>query len=246
MSQSKDEYQYLPKITRRQSLKWLGALAASTALPGLTTYANDKPTPVADTNGHWPEVKLPPITAKGYGKDPNMIMPPTSPWPRTLTPQQLTLVAVLCDYIVPKDGNQPSASSVGVPDVVDEWVSSPYENQHRDRLTILSALAWLDDEAEIRGGTSFINLPKTTQIAILDDIAYWGTAPQFSKISHAFSRFRSLVLAAYFCTPQGTEEIGYMGNVPIAGDYPGPTPEALAHLKTVLDELGLSQYQFTG
>ena len=36
------------------------------------------------------------------------------------------------------------------------------------------------------------------------------------------------------------DDIGYLGNVPINGDYPGPSEEALAHLDGVLVALGLS------
>ncbi|NRA79786.1 MAG: gluconate 2-dehydrogenase subunit 3 family protein, partial [Pseudoalteromonas sp.] len=57
--------------------------------------------------------------------------------------------------------------------------------------------------------------------------------------------FKELVLAAFFCTPEGCKDIGYLGNVPIAGDYPGPSDEAKAHLDQVLAELGLSEYAYT-
>jgi len=56
----------------------------------------------------------------------------------------------------------------------------------------------------------------------------------------AFSVLRNLVLAAFFSTPEGTKDIGYLGNVPIPGDYPGPTSEAMAHLAIELKKLGLS------
>jgi len=79
-------------------------------------------------------------------------------------------------------------------------------------------------------------------LQIIDDIAYRHTdlAPQFQKIADAFARFRGRVLAAFFCTPQGTKDLGYLGNVAIAGDYPGPTDEAMAHLDKVLNDLGLT------
>ena len=39
--------------------------------------------------------------------------------------------------------------------------------------------------------------------------------------------------------------MGYQGGVPINGDYPGPTPEAMAHLEGVLEDLGLSEYAYS-
>jgi hypothetical protein len=35
-----------------------------------------------------------------------------------------------------------------------------------------------------------------------------------------------------------------MGNVPISGDYPGPSKEAKDHIDGVLEELGLSEFAY--
>ena len=51
--------------------------------------------------------------------------------------------------------------------------------------------------------------------------------------------FRQLVVGAYVTSPQGMQDLGYQGNVPIAGDYPGPTPEAMTHLHSLLNDLDL-------
>lgn len=251
--QQQPEYQ--SGMTRRDSLKLMMALAASAFLPAALTACDSAA--VSDskaagsgiakaTTEHWPELKLAPITAKGYGKDPNLIMPPESPWPLTLTQAQLTLVAVLSDILVPREGSVPSASEVHVPAVVDEWVSAPYERQQQDRLTILSTLAWIDDEAQMRFDKTFVALDKQQKISIMDNIAYDNaeTPPQFKRIAAAFSRFRGLVLAAFFCTPEGTKDIGYVGNVPIGGDYPGPSKEAYEHLDKILADLELTQYAY--
>lgn len=172
--------------------------------------------------------------------------PPEAPWPLTLTPAQLSLLALLSDIIVPQEGQWPSASAVQVPTVLDEWVSAPYPSQQQDRLTVLSALAWIDDEAAMRFSQPFTALGTPQQLAIIDDIAYDNeqTPRQFQRIAKAFSRLRNLVLAAYFCTPEGFEDIGYLGNVAIAGSYPGPTPEAYSHLNKTLAELGLSEFAY--
>ncbi|TYT23627.1 gluconate 2-dehydrogenase subunit 3 family protein [Luteimonas viscosa] len=240
---------YANKLSRRDSLKLLAALAASAMLPALSACGSpstgDAPDGLADA-GHWPELDLQPVTASGYGKDPDLITPPEAPWPLTLTPDQLSLLALLSDIIVPAEGKSPSASAVQVPTVIDEWVSAPYPDQQQDRLTVLSALAWLDDEAALRFSQPFATLATAQQLAIIDDIAYRNdqTPRQFQRMAEAFARLRNLVLAAYFCTPDGMEDIGYMGNVAIAGDYPGPTPEAYRHLETVLADLGLSEFAY--
>lgn len=247
------DYQYQSGMTRRDSLKLLAALAASTMLPLLAgcgkpagNVAPAVPTAAAKTGEHWPELQLTPIGGKGYGKDPNLIMPPKSPWPLTMTAAQLTLLAIVADILIPRDGQVPAASEVNVPAVVDEWISAPYERQQQDRPVILAALTWLDDEATMRYQATFAKLTPAQRLTIIDDIAYNNeqTKPQFKRIANAFSHLRGLVVAAFFATPEGTKDIGYVGNVPIAGDYPGPTPEAYAHLSKVLAELGLSEFAY--
>jgi len=241
---SAKEYQYESKLSRRDSLKWLGALSATLVLPPLVGCSSNKiNTQIAadSVQGHWPQLNLAPITAKGYGKDPNLIMPVRDSWPRTLLADQLNLVAVLSDIIVPKDGNFPSATDVNVPDVVDEWISAPYSRQQNDRIAFLSALQWIDDESVLRFNRKFVLLSAEQQLAIIDDIAYSKEqlAVEFSQIVPVFSSFRKLVLSAYFSSPEGTKDLGYLGNVPIAGDYPGPSDDAMAHLQKKLVELGL-------
>ncbi|WP_105258954.1 MULTISPECIES: gluconate 2-dehydrogenase subunit 3 family protein [unclassified Pseudoalteromonas] len=239
-------YQYKSGMTRRESLKWLGLLAAGSAVTLTSACSKALDVTAASSKGHWPDLDLKPITAPGYGTDPNLVIPPQSPWPLTLSAAQLTLVAVLADWIVPREGSIPSASELEVPAVIDEWVSAPYEGQQRDRITILNALAWIDDEAQLRFKARFAALNRAQQQAIMDDIAYYSdkTPEQFKRIGKAFLRFKDLVLGAFFCSPQGCKDIGYLGNVPIGGDYPGPSAQAKAHLDKVLDELGLSTYAY--
>lgn len=240
---SDTRYTYHSGMSRRDSLKLLMVLAGSSLLPALTiteSFAADV------AAGHWPDLQLKPITAAGYGTDPNLILPPASPWPLTLTPEQLTLVACLSDILVPAEGSVPAASAVGVPAVVNEWISAPYPAQQRDRLTILSALVWLDDEATLRFGSTFLASSAAQQLAIIDDIAYDSpqTPAEFKRIALAFSRLRNLVLAAFFSTPEGSKDLGYLGNTAIAGDYPGPTPEAYAHLESALKNLELTKFAY--
>lgn len=246
---------YQSQLSRRDSLKMLAMLAASTLLPTLsgcepaaTSVADNSAARTATTTEHWPELQLSPITAPGYGKDPNQILPPESPWPLTLTPAQLTLVALLADLLIPREGDTPSASEVEVPAVINEWVSAPYARQQQDRAVILPALVWIDDEAKLRFNQVFASLSRSERVAILDDIAYLNadTPARFVRIAKAFALLRGLVVAAFFASPAGTKDIGYLGNTAIGGDYPGPTAQAKAHLATVLADLGLTDYAWQG
>jgi len=235
---------YISKLTRRTTLKWLGTMAAATAVgSGVTGCAKPQEATSSTIANNWPDLKLKPITENRYGTDPNLINP-TTPWPLTLTDEQRDLIARLCEIICPADEHGPSANSVGVPEVIDEWISAPYSRQQKDRLTILSGLMWLDGEAEHRFSKTFLKASVTEQIEIIDDIAYRNkkVAANLKPAVSFFSTLRGLVLGAYFSSPEGMKDIGYIGNIPIAGDYPGPTPEAMEHLNKVLAELNFKPY----
>ena len=232
-------------LTRRQSLKLFGMMLASAAVPVLSGCATSE-SKVSAVASDWPTLTIEPISVAGYGQDPNLIMPPPSPWPKTLTQQQIALVSRLTDILVPASNGQPGALQIGAVDVIDEWVSAPYAQQQRDRDSILRLLIWLDEESVRRFDQPFLAVNESEQFALLDDIAYDrnNIEQRLQQPAAVFNRLRSLVLAAYFCSEAGSREIGYQGNIAISGDYPGPTEEAKAHLDGILDELGLSEYAY--
>jgi len=54
-----------------------------------------------------------------------------------------------------------------------------------------------------------------------------------------FARLRGLLMGGFYSLPEGMKDIGYIGNAPMTGDYPGPTQEAVAHLNAALAKLGI-------
>jgi hypothetical protein len=231
---------YNSKINRRDGLKWLGAMTSMVAVGGVLVACDtqEPELPPVQEVSHWPDLKFDVISGPKYGQDPDMVNP-TTPWSRTLSPEQLNMVARLCDIICPTDDRGPSATDVGVPDVIDEWISAPYSAQQRDRVLILNGLQWLDDEARQRFEKTFLMASEIEQIQIIDDIAFEAsvTNSEFEHAVYFFAKMRSLVLGGYFTSPEGIIDIGYIGNVPIIGDYPGPTQEAMAHLEQIIAKL---------
>ena len=128
------------------------------------------------------------------------------------------------DVIIPADDASPSASAVGVPDFIDEWISSPYPAQAGDRRTILDGLKWIDDEANRRFQKTFADLTADQQTAICEDLA--SAKPKDKKAATFFKRYRDLTAGGYYTTPEGMKAIGYVGNVP-SGTFEGPPIEAL-------------------
>lgn len=203
----------LPRMDRRKALQWMLTAAATVAARD-NLYSADSATAA--------------IQGKGYGRDPSMvtIYKPGDVWPLTLTEPQRRTARALCDVIIPADDTSPSASAVGVPDFIDEWISSPYPAQAGDRKVVLEGLKWIDDEASKRFQKSFAELSLDQQIAICDHISN----PTKSKPETAFfKRYRDLTAGGYYTTAEGMKAIGYVGNVP-SGTFAGPPPEALKHV----------------
>ncbi len=217
-------------VDRRTTLAWLAATLS--VLP-----ESARGTGLEGTK--WPTVTLLPVKGPGYGVDPDLADPKV-PWPLTLTQVELRATAALCDMILPADGGASAASAVGVPAFVDEWVSAPYPAQQRDRALIVPGLAWLDEESTRRTGKRFADASAAGRSAICDDIAFRDRVkPGFEKPAAFFAQVRRITLRAYYSTAEGWEQIGYLGNTPGEGPYPGPTPEAAAHIAQVIASLGL-------
>jgi hypothetical protein len=202
-------------LDRRTAIKWV--LAASAALQLPVTLAAELASAVA---------------LKGYGKDPNLldVYSPGKFWPLTLTEDQRRAATALSDVILPAEGEWPAASSVGVIAFVDEWISAPYSPMTSDRPLILEGLTWLDAESQRRFKARFADLSDAQKKRICDDICPGPQAnPSFEIPTKFFSRYRTLIAAGYYTTPQGMRDLGYVGNVPLA-KFDGPPKEVLKKL----------------
>jgi hypothetical protein len=199
------------QLDRRTAIKWV--LAASAAL--------HLPTAIADELARS-------VAASGYGKDPNLIdaYSPGKLWPLTLTSEQRATAKALSDVIIPAEGEWPAASSLGVVEFVDEWISAPYPQMLEDRALILEGLAWLDDESQRRFSNKFAALTPAQMAKICDGIYPAPTAKNLERMTKFFTQYRQLIAAGYYTTPQGMRDIGYVGNVPLA-KFDGPPKEVL-------------------
>lgn len=198
-------------LTRREAIRRILAASALAASLDLTAFA------VEDI--------------RRIGEDPNLLTKEI-PWPRILTDAEKQVVTALSDIIVPADEFGPAASAVGVTDFIDEWVSAPYDTQVRDREVIRGGLSWIDAEATKRFGKGYASCNQAQQTAIVQDIVTEGTEARKGGLKF-FRLFRDRVAGGYYSTQEGWKAIGYMGNVPIVGDYPGPPEDALKHIGVV-------------
>ena len=225
------------KISRRHAMQWvmaaMAALSLETATPqSSTTYAEKAPADKEASalgNGEQP-------VAGGFGADPKLteVHQPGAVWPLTMNEAQKKTTLALCDLIIPADALGPAASDVGVPEMIDDWISAPYATQVADRPVIADGLAWLEIESLKRYKRAFTDLKDDEKRLICDDICFTKKAkPEFKKAASFFNRFRTICASAYYSTPAGWRAVGYVGNVPMP-KFEGP-PQA------VLDKLGVTQ-----
>jgi hypothetical protein len=201
-------------ISRRDAIKWAAAATATVSLLDLQSFGASA------------------VVAKPYGGDADLtkFYKPGDLWPLTFTKEQRRATIALCDVIIPADEKSPSASSVNVPDFIDEWISAPYPEQAVDGKIIVEGLAWLDGESQKRFHKTFADLTAGQQQAICDDICYAPNAkPEFATAAIFFAKFRNLTAGGFYTTPQGWKDIQYVGNKALS-QFDGPPPEVLAHL----------------
>jgi|SRR6185312_1765301 len=226
----------MTEISRRVTLAWIAAASAGAFAPGLSQAAeNGLPAP-------WANAAMPPSPGPGYGHDPDLNKADV-PWPLTLNPHQRATLRAAADLMLPADAHSPSGGSLALDAFVDEWISAPYPLQQQDRALIMPGLAWLDEESSRRFSQDFVSAGEARRRTVFDAIAFRDrVAPGYEQPAHFFMRLRSLMLTGFYTLPAGMADIGYLGNVPLATDYPGPTPEAMAHLNANLVKLGLKPF----
>jgi len=198
-------------MDRRHSMQWMLAALALPQLSGVAVAA-----PKRDSS-------------KGYGTDPVLTGSHQigTLWPLSFDAAQRRCATALCALIIPADEHSPSAADLEVQQFIDEWVSAPYPQQQKDRRLIVDGLAWIDAEAQRRfGGRVFAALNEAEQTQIADAIC-WApkAAPALQEGAAFFARFRDLTAGGFYTTPQGTNDLGFVGNRPSAS-FDGP-PDAV-------------------
>ena len=211
------------RIDRRLAIKWIAAAGAGAALMRV------RPLRAAASQA---APGSPPAPPAGYGTDPALMKPykPGDFWPLTFTDALRREAAALSDIVIPADAQSPSASSVGVVDFIDEWVSAPYPDNVGDRGTVMEGLAWLDAESARRFGAPFAGASQAQREALCAELS--AEAPGGSEAGRAsafFRKFRDLVASGYYTTPVGMKDLGYVGNVPLAS-FDGPPADLVAKL----------------
>ncbi len=218
-------------IKRRDALKAMAATAAlatfieACATPDGTPGAASAPA-ASGPSGTYAAGKGP----RGTPSDP-ILIGAKAPWTKLLTPPELTTLTALCDTIIPADDRSPAASKLGAPDYINEVLSAP--GRTNDLVLIRGGLIWLNGESNTRFGKPYHQLNDTDRSAICDDICHLPKAkPNYVAGATFFDRVRDLTAVAFYTTPEGWKDIGYIGNVALP-KFDGPPVELLQKLGLV-------------
>src|SRR5690606_35212024 len=129
--------------------------------------------------------------------------------PALFNEHEYKTITRLAELIIPKDDVSPSAVEAGAPEFIDLIASN-----NSGLATILTGgLAWLDRAMERQYKYSFIASAPDQQIAMLNKIAYEKNAsPELSHGIRFFDWMRRLTVDAFYTSPIGIKDIGYLGN----------------------------------
>jgi hypothetical protein len=119
----------------------------------------------------------------------------------------------LSDLILPADEHSPGALAAGAAD----WIDFMANRSSELREIFTGGIAWLDHDMRRRYGVDFVDAKPDQQTAMLDLIAIQkNAAPENQAGIHFFNWARNLVLDAYYTSPIGIKEVGYMGNTAVS------------------------------
>jgi gluconate 2-dehydrogenase gamma chain len=174
-------------VSRRDLFRVLGASAAlaGTVFPAEAQMAHEAVAAIRSLNG-----------------GPNYA-------PKYFKPHEFRTMRKLADLILPADDRSPAASEAGAAEFIDLLCS-----RNTDLAEIFDGgLAWLDDIMRRRYSADFLTAKAEEQTALLD-MAY-GDPPAQAVVAgqQFFNWARRLVVDAYYASPAGVKDLGYVGNV---------------------------------
>lgn len=139
--------------------------------------------------------------------------------PKYLKPHEFKTLRVLGDLIMPADATSPAASEAGAAEFIDFLCS-----RNEDLAAIFDGgLAWLDQFMIHKYGSDFLTSKPAEQTALLD-LAYGArtAAPEVAAGQQFFTWARNMVVDAYYTSPVGVKDIGYMGNTVVPAPFSVP------------------------
>ncbi|MDQ6705002.1 MAG: gluconate 2-dehydrogenase subunit 3 family protein [Acidobacteriota bacterium] len=129
--------------------------------------------------------------------------------PKFLTPQEFQTLRRLAELIMPADEHSKGALDAGAPEFIDFLCS-----RSSDLASIYTGgLAWIDRDMQRRFSKTFRDAKPAQQTALLDVIAFRkNDSPETGPGIQFFIWVRHMVVDAFYTSPVGIKDIGFMGN----------------------------------
>jgi gluconate 2-dehydrogenase gamma chain len=129
--------------------------------------------------------------------------------PKLLNPHEFQTMQRLADLIIPADEHSKGALDAGAVEFIDLLCS-----QSPELATIYTGgIGWLDQAMGHRYNTNFVASKPDQQTEMLDLIAYRkNDSPELGPGIVFFDWARKMVVDAYYTSPVGVKDVGYMGN----------------------------------
>jgi gluconate 2-dehydrogenase gamma chain len=125
--------------------------------------------------------------------------------PKHFNDHEYATVRRLTELIIPKDEVSGSAIEAGAPEFIDLIA----DNNSEIGLRMTGGLAWLDHHT----GKTFLELTPQEQTSLLDKIAFrMNASPETSQGIEFFRWIRRLTADAFYTSPIGIKDVGYIGN----------------------------------
>ncbi|MGI8989587.1 MAG: gluconate 2-dehydrogenase subunit 3 family protein [Bryobacteraceae bacterium] len=123
--------------------------------------------------------------------------------PKFLNAHEFATLRRLADLIIP------GALDAGAAEYIDFMCS-----RNSDLGAIFSGgIGWLDEDMQHRYDTTFVDAKPAQQTAVLDAIAFTkNDSPATGPGIRFFAWARNMVVDAYYTSPVGIKDIGFMGN----------------------------------
>ena len=133
--------------------------------------------------------------------------------PKYLTKHEFATMRRLSDIIIPADEHSKGALDAGAAEYID-FLSS----RSPDFAQIFTGgLGWLDGAMQDRYQTTFVDAKPEQQMAMVELIAYHKNETPVLAPGIAFFRWaRNVVVDAYYTSPVGIADLGYMGNTALS------------------------------
>ena len=133
--------------------------------------------------------------------------------PKYFTEHEFLTLRRLSDLIIPADEHSPGAVQAGAAEWIDYMASGSPELAE----IYTGGMGWLDHETQKRYGASFLDSKPDQQTALLDVIAYRkNESPETAPGIQFFAWVRKMVADAYYTSPIGIKDLGYIGNTALS------------------------------